>query len=96
MDARTKAIIAHLTPFGWIVALLLNLDNTKDEMTSFFLRQTLGIFLASALISWIPVIGWAVGLITFAFWILSFVYAIQGQMKTIPFGEYFQDWFRGL
>jgi uncharacterized membrane protein len=95
MDARTKAIIAHFYFIGWIVALIIN-SNNKDEYTTFYLRQTLGIFLAGTVISWIPVVGWLAGLVIFAFWILSFVYAIQGQMKTIPFGEYFQDWFRGL
>jgi uncharacterized membrane protein len=95
MDARTKAIISHLTFVGWIVALLINNDN-REEFTSFYLRQTLGIHLLSMAVSWVPVVGWIIGMIIFAFWILSFVYSIQGQMKIIPFGEYFQDWFRAL
>jgi hypothetical protein len=95
MDARTKSIVAHLTPIGWIVALIMNSSN-KEEFTSFYLRQTLGIYLASMVLSWIPFFGWLAGIIVFAFWILSFVYAIQGQTKIIPLGEYFQDWFRGL
>ncbi len=95
MDARTKAIVAHLTFIGWIVALVIN-SNNKDEYSTFFLRQTLGIYLIGMIISWIPVIGWVAGIVMFAFWLLSFIYAVQGEMKTIPFGEYFQDWFRGL
>jgi hypothetical protein len=95
MDARTKAIVAHLTFIGWIVALIDN-SNNKEEFTTFYLRQTIGIFLAGMVLSWIPVVGWLAGIVIFAFWILSFVYAIQGQMKIIPMGEYFQDWFRGL
>lgn len=95
MDARTKAIISHLTFVGWIVALLINNDN-REEFTSFYLRQTLGIHLLSMAVSWVPVVGWIIAMIIFAFWILSFVYSIQGQMKIIPFGEYFQDWFRAL
>jgi hypothetical protein len=39
MDAKVKAIVAHITPIGWIIAL---------------------------------------------------------EVKIIPFGEYFQDWFRAL
>jgi hypothetical protein len=95
MDARTKAIVAHLTFIGWIVALVVN-SNNKEEYSTFYLRQTLGIYLIGMVISWIPVIGWVAGIVMFAFWLLSFVYAVQGEMKTIPFGEYFQDWFRGL
>jgi uncharacterized membrane protein len=95
MDARTKAIVAHFYFIGWIIALVIN-SNNKEEFTTFYLRQTLGIFLVGTVVSWIPVVGWLAGLVIFAFWILSFVYSLQGQMKVIPFGEYFQDWFKNL
>jgi hypothetical protein len=95
MDARVKAIVAHITIIGWVIAVVMN-SNEKEEFTSFYLRQTLGIHLVSMLISWIPVIGWFLGIVVFAFWLLSFIYTIQGDMKVIPFGEYFQDWFKAL
>jgi uncharacterized membrane protein len=95
MDARTKAIIAHFTIIGWIIALIINTDN-KEEFTSFFLRQTIGIHITFMAISWIPFVGWIIGIIVFAFWLLSLIYAIQGERKVIPLGEYFQDWFRSL
>jgi hypothetical protein len=95
MDARVKAIVAHITIIGWVIAVVMN-SNEKEEYTSFYLRQTLGIHLVSMLISWIPVIGWFLGIVVFAFWLLSFIYTIQGDMKVIPFGEYFQDWFKAL
>jgi hypothetical protein len=95
MDARVKAIVAHITIIGWVIAVVMN-SNEKEEFTSFYLRQTLGIHLISMLISWIPVIGWFLGIVVFAFWLLSFIYTIQGDMKVIPFGEYFQDWFKAL
>lgn len=95
MDARVKAIVAHITIIGWVIALVINTNN-KEEYTSFYLRQTLGIHLLSMVISWIPVIGWFLGIVIFAFWLLSFIYAIQGDMKIIPFGESFQDWFKAL
>jgi hypothetical protein len=95
MDARVKAIVAHFTLIGWVIALIANTNN-KEEFTSFYLRQTLGIHLAAIFVSWIPVVGWLLGIITFAFWVLSFVYTLQGVTKTIPFGEYLQDWFRSF
>ncbi|MCF8360822.1 MAG: hypothetical protein K9H26_18870 [Prolixibacteraceae bacterium] len=95
MDARVKAIVAHLTIVGWIVALVIN-SNEKEEYTSFYLRQTLGIHLAGIVLSWIPVLGWLLAIVVFAFWIISLVYAVQGDMKTIPFGEHFQRWFNSL
>jgi uncharacterized membrane protein len=95
MDARVKAIVAHITIIGWVIALVIN-SNNKEEYTSFYLRQTLGIHLVWMFLSWVPVIGWILGIVVFAFWLLSFIYAVQGDLKIIPFGEYFQDWFRAL
>lgn len=99
MDARVKAIVAHLTILGWIIAFVVNSSN-KEEYTSFYLRQALGLHIISFILSFIikatPMIGWALQMILFAFSLLSLVYAIQGQRKTIPFGQYFQDWFKML
>lgn len=95
MDARVKAIIAHITPIGWIIALILNM-NDKEEFTSFFIRQTIGLYLVGTVVSWIPVVNIFGGLVIFALWILSLVYALQGQKKEVPFGHYFQEWFSAL
>ncbi|WP_319265554.1 hypothetical protein [uncultured Draconibacterium sp.] len=96
MDGKTKAIIAHIYWIGWVIALVLN-SNEKDELTSFYLRQLLGLFLFSVLISLIPIVnifGW---IITLVFWIISLIGAINGEQKEIPWvGSYFQDWFKGI
>ena len=60
MDGKTKAIVAHITYIGWIIALVVNM-NEKDEIASFYIRQLLGIYLFSLIIAFIPVInifGW--------------------------------------
>jgi uncharacterized membrane protein len=95
MDAKVKAIVAHITPIGWIIALILN-QNPRDEYTSFYIRQTMGLYIVGFILKFIPIIGWLLSIVLFAFWLLSLIYAIQGEAKIIPFGEYFQDWFRGL
>lgn len=96
MDGKTKAIVAHIYWIGWVIALILN-SSEKDEITSFYLRQLLGLFLFSIVISFIPVVnifGW---IITLVFWVISLVGAVNGEMKEIPWvGSYFQDWFKGL
>ena len=96
MDGKTKAIVAHIYWIGWVIALILN-SNEKDEPTSFYLRQLLGLFLFSVIITFIPVIkifGW---IITLVFWIISLVGAIKGDTKEIPLvGKLFQDWFKGI
>lgn len=96
MDGKTKAIVAHITYIGWIIALVIN-SNERDEITSFYIRQLLGIYLFSIVISFVPVInvlGWLAALV---FWILSLVGAVNGEMKVTPvIGQYFQDWFKGI
>lgn len=96
MDAKTKAIVAHLWWVGWLVVLIVNM-NQKDEIASFYLRQLLGLFITSLVFVFIPVIGWILNVVVFVFWILSLIGAINGEMKESPvIGKYFQEWFKGL
>ena len=96
MDGKTKAIVAHITYIGWIIALVIN-SGERDEIASFYIRQLLGIYLFSIVISFVPVInllGWIAALV---FWILSLIGALNGEMKETPIvGKYFQDWFKGI
>jgi uncharacterized membrane protein len=96
MDGKAKAIVAHIYWVGWIIALILNM-NEKDEFASFYIRQLLGIFLFSILISFIPIINIIGWIITLVFWILSLIGSIQGEKKETPWvGKYFQEWFKAL
>lgn len=96
MDGKAKAIIAHITLIGWIIAFLVNM-NEKDEFASYYIRQLLGLYLAAIVFNLIPRIGWVVSVIIFAFWILSLIGAIQGEKKETPLiGKYFQEWFNSL
>ncbi len=96
MDGKTKAIVAHITIIGWIIALVLN-SSEKDEFASYYIRQLIGLYLLGIICSFIPVIGWIISIAVFILWILSLVGAIQGEMKESPVvGKYFQDWFKSL
>jgi len=96
MDGKTKAIVAHLTWIGWIIALVLN-SNEKDEFASFYIRQNLGLMLAGTILTFIPVVGWILAIVVFVFWIISLIASIQGEKKETPYlGAYFQDWFKML
>ena len=95
MDGRTKAIIAHITVIGWIVAIVLN-SQERDEITAFYIRQTLGIWVFM-LLTFLPGIRWIVYAIGFILWIISLLNAVAGSDKPVPLiGEYFQDWFKGI
>jgi uncharacterized membrane protein len=95
MDGKTKAIVAHITLIGWIIALVLN-SQEKDEFASFYIRQMLGLIILS-FVSIIPILGWIVGIAILILWILSIIGAASGEMKLTPVvGQYFQDWFKTL
>ena len=95
MDAKTKAILAHFTIIGWIIALVAN-GNPKDAFTSFYIRQTLGLMLLG-LLTGIRFLTYILGVILLILWIISLVGAIQGEERPVPvLGEYFQEWFSGL
>lgn len=103
MDAKTKAIISHLFVIGWIIAVIVNMSK-KEEYASFYIKQNLGIIIlgvALRVLTVIPLLGtilWVVGgLLLFAFWLMSLIWSIQGEMKPIPLlGDKFQDWFKGF
>jgi len=96
MDGKTKAIIAHITLIGWIIALVLN-SSEKDEFASYYIRQLLGLYLLGLILTFIPLIGWILSIIVFAFWIMSLVGSVQGEKKETPWiGKYFQEWFKAL
>ena len=95
MDGKTKAIIAHITIIGWIIALVLN-SQEKDEFASFYIRQMLGLVIIS-LLGLIPFLGIIFSIVAFVFWIISLIGAIQGKEQLLPVvGEYFQEWFHSL
>lgn len=96
MDGKTKAIVAHITWVGWLIALIIN-SSQRDEITSFYIRQLLGIYLFGLVVTFIPVINFIGWIIVLVFWILSLIGAVNGEMKESPIvGKYFQDWFKGM
>ncbi|MBO6588310.1 MAG: YtxH domain-containing protein [Muricauda sp.] len=95
-SGKTVAIIAHLTFIGWIIAIIMNSSN-KTEIGSFYIRQTLGIYLVGFVLGIIPIINLFGILITFILWIVSLIGSINGNQKPVFLvGEYFQNWFKSL
>ena len=96
MNPKLKSMLAHLTPLGWLLALVLN-SIQKDQMTSFYLRQLLGIYICFFITRFIPeyyIVAWG---FLFVFWTYSFVGTVKGMENTVPFlGTYFQKWFRKI
>lgn len=95
-NAKLVGVLSYVTIIGWIVAIVLH-SNNKSDFGAYHLRQSLGLFLTALIFTWIPVIGWLLGLVIFAFLIVGLIYAIQEDMKPVPFvGELYQSILSGI
>ena len=103
-EDRTVAILAYITPIGFIVAIVMH-GSKKTALGSFHLRQTLGLFL-TGLVCWpinfilafIPILGWLciLGIMfsMIALWVMGLIAAASGQQKPVPvLGQKYQQWF---
>jgi uncharacterized membrane protein len=103
MDAKTKAIVSHIFFIGWVVALVINM-NQKEEYASYYIRQNLGFMIVGFVLSLlhvVPILGWIVAwvgyIILFVFWLMSLIWSITDVMKPVPvIGDKFQEWFNSL
>ena len=100
-EGKTRAIIAHITLVGWIIAVVMNNNETKNDYASFYIRQMLGIIIVSIGLStigmFIPVIGAFMPLLAVALWVMSLISATQDKKEPLPvIGDMFQDWFKAL
>lgn len=103
MNAKAKAILAHIFFIGWIIALIVN-STKKEEYASFYIRQNLGLIIGAIalnLLGRLPLVGRPVeligGVLLFVGWLMSLIWSVQGEMKPLPWlGEKIQEWFRGL
>lgn len=104
---KTRAIIAHITLIGWLIALVQN-SSDKQEDASFYIRQMLGLIILmigvqiiGVILMFIPFIGWLIAIVAWlaiiGAWIHSLVNAINGKKEPTPFiGHLFQQWFKSL
>lgn len=94
MNPKVKSMLAHLTPAGWLLSLFLNTIK-KDPITSFYLRQLLGLYLCFFVTRFIPEYYITVWGFIFIFWVYSFVGIVKGIEQPIPLiGAVFQRWFK--
>ena len=95
------SVIAYITIIGLIIAIIDNKDK-KNDMVSFHIRQSAGLFVASIalfIISLIPILGWIiwfVGIFVLLFmWITGIVNALKPIKKPLPLlGNKFEEWLK--
>jgi uncharacterized membrane protein len=104
MNGKNIALLSYVPLLGWIIALVLYLENnTKDSIARFHLRQTLGLlilFIGGTMILGFFGIAFLIypfELICFVLWILGLLSALKNEEKPVLFvGHYFQDWFKNF
>ncbi|GAA0818780.1 hypothetical protein KO495_04265 [Colwellia sp. D2M02] len=84
------AVISYFTLIGWIVALVIY-DKHQSSLASFHLRQSLGLIITGALLSLVPLIGWALGIGVLCAWFMGIYSAIKGTKYEVPLlGSFYQ------
>lgn len=89
----------------WVSGLVFLLLEPKNRFVRFHALQSIivfgALFLASALIAWIPFIGGffgaAIGIVVFVLWIVLMVKAYQGELYKVPVaGDLAEKWLGNL
>lgn len=89
--AKLISVLAYLTVIGWLISFYLYGDN-KSPHARFHLRQSLGLIITAAVLSFIPLIGWGLNCILFLLWLMCIYQAYLGHIFHIPLlGDYYQE-----
>ena len=100
-EDKTAAIISYFWWVGLLIAFIMN-NNRKSHLTSFHIRQSIGLSLISFVLGifsryGIELFANILFLGLFVLWVIGLLSAIKGEAKPIPFvGDLFQDWFKSI
>lgn len=87
---KVIATLAYFTLLGWLIAMMLY-GHHKSTYVSFHLKQSLGLIITTALLSFIPLIGWGANIILGIIWLICLVNAALGNSFKAPLlGNAFQ------
>lgn len=100
---KTMGIVAYLTVFGLIAAMVMNKE-PKNAFASYHIRQSLGLCVTGIglfVIGLVPLIGWLISIVGTIFivilWLLGFINALNGHEKPVPLlGEKYSEWFKNV
>lgn len=89
--AKVVAVLGYLTIFGWLIALFLY-GNHKSPLARHHLRQSIGLTITAALLSFIPLIGWLLNIGVFIGWCIGVYSALCGHKTPLPLlGDFYQE-----
>lgn len=88
--AKVVAVVSYLTIVGWLCAIVIY-GHHKSRLSSFHLRQSLGLIVTGCLLSFIPLIGWFLSLAVIAAWCHGLYHASKGEELPVPLlGDFYQ------
>lgn len=82
---KTNAILCYLGIL--IIIPFMNEEAKKSPFVQFHLNQGLVLTIGGVIvgaISWIPIIGWIIGIAWFVIWVMALISAASGEMKRAP------------
>jgi uncharacterized membrane protein len=89
--AHFVAVVSYFTLAGWLLALIIY-GHHKSSLSSFHLRQSLGLIITGCLLSFIPLIGWVLNLGVIAAWFYGLYFALKGVERAVPLlGDLYQQ-----
>jgi len=89
--AKIVAVVSYLTLVGWLVAIVIY-GHHKSSLSSFHLKQSLGLIVTGCVLSFIPLIGWLLNFAVIAAWFYGLYYAVKGVEQPVPLlGEFYQQ-----
>jgi uncharacterized membrane protein len=93
----SKNIGMAILCYIWILVLIpLLTDAKKDPFVKFHIKQGLVLLIVSVIVgavSWIPVVGWLLGIGVFIVWLIGIINAASGKEEKLPIIGQFGDKF---
>ena len=81
-ESKVRAFVAvFFSIVGFLIALILW---RKDKYTMFYASESLVLFIGFLIVSaigWIPIIGWVLWIFVILLWVITWIYALQGEQK---------------
>lgn len=98
MSAETSksnnTLMAALSYFGILVIVPLLTDAKNDPFVKFHIKQGIVLLITYVIfgfIVWVPIIGWALGVVLFVLFLMGLINALNGQQKPLPIIGQFAD-----
>jgi uncharacterized membrane protein len=89
--AKIIAVTSYMFFIGWFIAALVY-GNHREPFIRFHLRQSLGLLITMALLTFVPLVGWLLNVVVLFLYLLAIYYACTGQKRAVPWiGDYFQQ-----